>query len=226
MSVLIVEITNIPSLQYHQRLFAIDNQVNYLTQRSLRSLGVWLARKWKQCADRKAEAVTSLSTSPFSIDAIEAQWNLQVQAQTTPLPRVSKTSARKAVEQVMSLVALHEALKKELTKLTARLSATSSSSTDDDTVDDLARSIVDLSARVNELAQSISQRKANLGIEGRASLKKMVNDKFLQLRVNAAALKERIRSKLRSRKFELERLDRAARSPGSNGTFSFARSTP
>jgi hypothetical protein len=203
-----------PSSQYHQRLLAIDSQVNYLSQKSLRQLSVWLARKWRHCAERKTEASSMLSSSPHSIDVIEAQWNLQVQAQTTPLPRVSKTSARKAVEQVLTLAALHTALKKELARLTKKINS-SSSSTDD--FDDLTKASLELSARINDLAQTISDRKAKLGVEGRANLKKMVNDAFLQLRINAAALKERIRSKLQSRKFELERLDRAARSPGSNG---------
>ncbi|KAH6905427.1 hypothetical protein BKA70DRAFT_1373178 [Coprinopsis sp. MPI-PUGE-AT-0042] len=198
----------IPALRvsgYHQRLFAIDNQVAYLARKSQRTLGLWLARKWKQCSEKKAEALDILSRSPHAIETLEAQWHLQVQAQTTPLPRVSKTSAKKAVEQVMSLMFLHEGLKKELARVTKQLEGMSQSSTSD--IDDLATTSLELSSK-----------SAKLGVEGRKSLKNMANDTFLQLRLNAAALKERILAKLRSRKFELERLDRAARSPGSNDT--------
>ncbi|KAH6866010.1 hypothetical protein BKA70DRAFT_1380820 [Coprinopsis sp. MPI-PUGE-AT-0042] len=203
----------IPTLRvsgYHQRLFAIDNQVAYLTRKSQRALGLWLARKWRQCSEKKAEALDILSSSPHAIPTLEAQWHLQVQAQTTPLPRVSKASAKKAVEQVLSLVSLHDGLKKELARVTKQLEAMSQSSNSD--VDELTATSLELSSQITNLATCISERKAKLGVEGRKSLKTMANDTFLQLRLNAAALKERILSKLKSRKFELERLDRAARS--------------
>jgi hypothetical protein len=50
-----------------------------------------------------------------------------------------------------------------------------------------------------------------LGVDGRLSLTRLREDPYLQLRMNAQILKRRIRERLRHRKFELERLERAYR---------------
>lgn len=68
-----------------------------------------------------------------------------------------------------------------------------------------------------EKIQSVIKRKRDLlGVDGRASLAKLKDNKFLHLRLKASALKNRIRTRLRNRKFELERLERAYRHTTSN----------
>jgi hypothetical protein len=201
--------------QYHQRLFAIDNQVNHLSLKSLRSLGSWLARKWKQCTSKTQDALTVLDNCGHPLEVLEAQWTLQVQAQTSPLAKVSKTSARKAVEQILALVSLQEGYKRELNRVSKELKKLTLTETGN--VDDLAALSLDLTSKLSDLASTISHHKRNLGVEGKQNLKALVASTYLQTRLNAAALKERIQSKLRSRKFELERLDKASRNPGSNG---------
>lgn len=69
-------------------------------------------------------------------------------------------------------------------------------------------------------AESAYRAKRNsLGVDGRLRLDKLTNDEFLSKRMNAMALKQRIRDRLRQRKFELERLERQYRHT-SNGEFS------
>lgn len=54
-------------------------------------------------------------------------------------------------------------------------------------------------------------KKAALGVEARTLLTDISTSDYLRLRMNARALKQRIRDRLRHRKFELERLERAYR---------------
>lgn len=76
----------------------------------------------------------------------------------------------------------------------------------------------DLDLRLGELRiqrtkvmRSILNKRAALGVDERAELSRLSRSKFLQLRMNALALKQRIRDRLRQRKFELDRLERSYR---------------
>lgn len=61
-------------------------------------------------------------------------------------------------------------------------------------------------------AQSkVTKMDASLGVDERNALRHLVNSPFLTKRLNARALKTRIRERLRSRKFELDRLERSYR---------------
>jgi len=46
-----------------------------------------------------------------------------------------------------------------------------------------------------------------LGVREQADLRKLQHDVFLRLRMNALALKQRLRDRLRQRKFEIKRLE-------------------
>ena len=70
----------------------------------------------------------------------------------------------------------------------------------------------------DRLEASVRRKRAALGVGQRTTLQRIRNDAFLQLRVNARALKTRIRDRLRQRKFELERLERSYRQVV-NGTY-------
>jgi hypothetical protein len=63
----------------------------------------------------------------------------------------------------------------------------------------------------SSMAEAIRQKRAALGVGQRTALKRIQDNEFLQLRVNARALKTRIRDRLRQRKFELEPLERSQR---------------
>ena len=63
-------------------------------------------------------------------------------------------------------------------------------------------------ARVKE---SIRCRRAKLGVGQRIALQKLKDDIFLQMKVNARAVKTQLRERLRQRKFELDRFERTYR---------------
>lgn len=65
--------------------------------------------------------------------------------------------------------------------------------------------------RMSRLYDVFRAKKDALGVDGRLSLQKLTGSRYLQLRMNARALKKRIRERLRQRKFERERFERAYR---------------
>ncbi|KAG6904616.1 hypothetical protein DXG01_008617, partial [Tephrocybe rancida] len=65
--------------------------------------------------------------------------------------------------------------------------------------------------RLRELTAKIWDKQFALGVADRMRLEKLLNDPFLAARMNALALKQHLHDRLRSRKFELDRLERSFR---------------
>jgi hypothetical protein len=63
----------------------------------------------------------------------------------------------------------------------------------------------------SQISDSLSRKRAVLGVDEHACLTLLRQNNFLRIRMNALSLKQRIRDRLRKRKFELERLERAYR---------------
>ncbi|RDB20434.1 hypothetical protein Hypma_012497 [Hypsizygus marmoreus] len=201
----------IPSLRvsgYYRRLYSIDSQVQFLDAKSLLTLGNWIKRKWMTCQKRKSDALEILNTIDIALDVLRAEWEAQVEAQTRPLPKQSKTLGSKAVKEVLALVATKASFTVELDKLYKMLIGEMPAEME---VEDILAARKALIERSDEIAKVISQKKEILGVNGRANLKTLEKNKFLQARMNALALKQHIRAWLRDRKFELERLERAYR---------------
>lgn len=57
----------------------------------------------------------------------------------------------------------------------------------------------------------VTTKESALGVEAKNQLRHLIRSVFLTKRMNARALKTRIRERLRSRKFELDRLERSYR---------------
>lgn len=66
-------------------------------------------------------------------------------------------------------------------------------------------------AASERISNLLRHKERALGPIERQRLRKLVNSPYLRDRMNAFALKIRLRDKLRSRKFELERLERTFR---------------
>ena len=66
-------------------------------------------------------------------------------------------------------------------------------------------------AKASRIRTTLQRKQEALGVDARLDLQRLTNNAFLRLRMNARALKQRIRDRLRQRKFELERLERAYR---------------
>jgi hypothetical protein len=59
--------------------------------------------------------------------------------------------------------------------------------------------------------KKLYQREQALGVQEKQSLRTLGKSKYLNLRMNARALKQRLRDRLRSRKFELDKVERSFR---------------
>lgn len=66
-------------------------------------------------------------------------------------------------------------------------------------------------AQQNRIQDALRRKKAALGVESLTLLQELSGSEYLRLRMNARALKQRTRDRLRQRKFELERLEKAYR---------------
>jgi hypothetical protein len=128
----------------------------------------------------------------------------------------SKDLGKRAVEEVLALQEMFSNQKKTVDVMEAKLGEGL-----DDYDGDITEFMVLLEearAKASRIQESFRRKKQALGIDGRLNLQQLTNDTFLRLRMNARALKKRIRDRLRLRKFELERLERAYRHT-SNGKY-------
>jgi hypothetical protein len=173
------------------------------------SLGKWLKRKWGSCATRMLESQARLSALPYTSEYLQEQWDAQVSTQTLPLPRASQTAGQRAIQAILALADLGASFKKELRALDKKLDT--QSFVDPLDLQDALAIRDELLNKISDNVKAVATKKKGLGIESERSLKRLLSDKYLLLKVNAQALKSRIRSKLQGRKFELERIDKAAR---------------
>ncbi|KAG6821650.1 hypothetical protein H0H92_001640, partial [Tricholoma furcatifolium] len=65
--------------------------------------------------------------------------------------------------------------------------------------------------RLKNLNFGIKRKEATLGVDERADLQALVINPYLTTMLNALAVKQRLRDKLRSRKFEMDRVERSFR---------------
>ncbi|KAH6889568.1 hypothetical protein BKA70DRAFT_1120837 [Coprinopsis sp. MPI-PUGE-AT-0042] len=210
----------IPSLRvsgYHQRRFVLDIQISHIRGQSLEALGSWIVRRWKAAMTRSSAAVDALATLPWSTDDYEREqgaWKSQVAFQTQPLTRVSKNAGKKAIEDIITLSKLREVFKSRLNVLEQAIISGNRSSNID--LDDLLSQRVVLQAKLLDLEHSLKKKTSRLDIDDKANLKALLSSRFMALRVNAQAIKERLLAKLCNHKFEMQRLEKAVRLGGSS----------
>jgi hypothetical protein len=117
----------------------------------------------------------------------------------------SKDSGRQEVESILVLEDTLKTRQKHMQQLEGQLTK---KGTD---VVEVVEQLQDVRASCTRLSDTIRRKRATLGVGQRKTLKNMKDNSFLQLRMNARAVKTRIRDCLRQRKFELERLERSYR---------------
>lgn len=115
---------------------------------------------------------------------------------------------KQEVEAILLLEDSLKAHKKHTQQLEDQLAKDSAQGGD---VVEVGMQLRDARATFTRLTDSIRRKRANLGVDQRSALRKLKDNTFLQIRMNARAIKIRIRDRLRQRKFELERLERSYR---------------
>ncbi|KAG1723154.1 hypothetical protein EDB19DRAFT_1953265 [Suillus lakei] len=184
----------IPSLHisgFHQRFFVLDVQICHLDTKSIQGYRHWLHRRWVHCQTKKNTALDGLQDLDVDEDILHAEWKAQIAHQTRPIPH-KRQSQNKAAEVITTILVLEKTLDAHETsvcELEMQL---------------YVGSIANVVEFNLQLADARSQ--SALGPQGQADLKTMKNDIYLTIRLNARAVKTRIRDRLRQCKFELERL--------------------
>ncbi|KAG1812684.1 hypothetical protein EV424DRAFT_1473565 [Suillus variegatus] len=201
----------IPSLRvsgFHQRFFVLDVQIRHLDTKSIQGYGHWLHRRWVHCQMKKNAALDSLLDLDVDEDILRAQWKAQIAHQTRPIPRQSQNKAAEVITTILALEKTLDAHETSVHELEMQLYVYVGGVAN---VVEFNLQLANARSRRAKIADTIRRRKAALGPQGQADLKMMKNDIYLTIRLNACAVKTRIRDRLHQRKFELERLERSYR---------------
>ena len=136
--------------------------------------------------------------------------SLQILSTYPPLlgksTKLGSDAVAKVIEKRSLLARLRRDRKKYDTKLDKALHTGS--------IADIAAIQLDLGTaegRIDELQKAIQHEENRLGFTGRAKLKDYKDSEYLQLRVNATVLRERIVARMVEHRFEMSKFDRLAR---------------
>ncbi|KAF9520071.1 hypothetical protein BS47DRAFT_1287649, partial [Hydnum rufescens UP504] len=202
---------------YHHRLFVLDLQIAHIHRAQFAGLGEWLRRRITKTTKRLADASPKLEACGHPPDFLRQQFTQQRTHQSRPLTRQSRNSGIKAIEKIVALresastiKAAIEKLESELTKyiLTDSIAASS-------TRFDVLTSIEAKTRVLSRLHRDIDSATNQLNLYDKTSaarLNKIKREPFFALQMNMRAVKARLCTKLRERKFELANLERAYRS--------------
>ncbi|KAJ3717495.1 hypothetical protein C8R42DRAFT_587027 [Lentinula raphanica] len=193
---------------HHLRLYTLDSQVNHAASENLTGIGKWLARKWHNAEQRYLEADAEVKGAGHEVSLLRDQWKTQVAVQTKPLPRQSKEAGRKAVENALRLKKTSEMLVARISKLDDILSDLQA---EDYEVVEAETQLPVLQKKLSETRSALVREERKLGVEDKATYRHLARSPFINLRMNARAIKIRLRSRLAARKFERDRLERTFR---------------
>ena len=127
---------------------------------------------------------------------LEKEWKEQVAAQTKPLARQSKNIANSAIKEIMALYTARNAFAVDLGGLDQKLIAGDYG--DDMSVEDVLAARLAVVKKKMAIEETIKTKKKKLGVREQENLKNLMGNKFLQLQLNARALKQRVRDRLRN----------------------------
>jgi L-fucose mutarotase/ribose pyranase (RbsD/FucU family) len=192
-------------LQFHQRLFTLDVQVAFEREQGRRALGEWILRKFKAVRKRRGDALATLADLTHGEEELEHEWRKQVEVQTRPLTRATGGLANKSIKAILALMEVSSGLGKEITSVSRKLTRNPSM----DTLEDLVETRRNLTEEKNQIDAQLESKHNALGVNQWHDLRTLINDKYLQARTKALAIKERLRAKVQGKKFEFERVDRA-----------------
>ncbi|KAG6904977.1 hypothetical protein DXG01_005855 [Tephrocybe rancida] len=116
----------------------------------------------------------------------------------------SQNAGKDAVKELIQLRKTRDGLKKRQHKYNALIE---DENTPLDEYTEAKTKLESVCLRLRDLTTKIQDKQSALGVADRARLEKLLNDPFLTAQMNALALKQRLRDRLRSRKFELDQLE-------------------
>ncbi|KAH8108985.1 hypothetical protein DFH11DRAFT_1691281 [Phellopilus nigrolimitatus] len=205
----------IPTLRisgFYQRLHLIDTQVQFLSNSNLFKLGAWLSNRTRQCYRRLHGAEQERAKCAISESELALEWEKQVDEQTKALPRQSKSAACNAVEEIYALRSRSDAVRQRLRTLQRNIA------NEDGDSDETQKTIKELESAYTRLIREVTAKERALGTGDKAKLASFRSSTFINIRMNARAVKSRLRSKLQNRKFELQSNERPYRTQKSTSS--------
>ncbi|KAG1844033.1 hypothetical protein DFJ58DRAFT_717669 [Suillus subalutaceus] len=158
--------------------------VRHLDGKNLDTFGEWLSRRWTRCQTKKSNEAN-----------IRPEWRAQVEHQTKPLSRRSKTNNDEQISKILTLERTLSNLDDSVRALEMQLCAGNTLNN----VDFNLR-LADERTHRSKVADTLRRWKASLGIGQLNDLQQLRRSIFLQIRLDAQA-----------RKFEIERFERSYR---------------
>ncbi|KAH8115012.1 hypothetical protein DFH11DRAFT_1507975 [Phellopilus nigrolimitatus] len=183
---------------FYQRLNLIDAQVQFLGNSNLFKLGAWLFNRTRQCYERLHAAEKEMVKCSIPEGELALEWENQVDEQCKALPRQSKSAACNAVEAICSLRSRSNAVLQRIRVLQRNIVI------EDFNANETQKAIRELESAYTCLIKELTSKERALGAGDRSKLESLKNSTFVNDRMNARAVKSRLRSKLQNRKFELQ----------------------
>ncbi|THU88157.1 hypothetical protein K435DRAFT_680385, partial [Dendrothele bispora CBS 962.96] len=193
---------------YHLRVYTLDVQLHFVNSENLLKMGTWVQRKYKLLCAKRAENQKQLTESGKPLALLREQWRDQVQTQTRPLPSQSKNKGKMIVEECMRMRRSQNALEKRV-KLLQDLIANPNA------IDyEVASAEVDLPKVLEDykkMTEKLRRKENALGATEKKQIHHLAKSPYINKAMNARALKTRLCERVRSRKFELDRVERSCR---------------
>ncbi|KAG1846464.1 hypothetical protein F4604DRAFT_1884172 [Suillus subluteus] len=186
---------------FHQRLFVLNTQVQHLDDKNLSLYGNWLIRRWNNCVKKKSTATQALRELSVDEICVRQEWKSQVEYQTKPLPRRSKTNNDEEISKILSLEKSLLEIDGAVRRMEMQLCIGNV-----DNLTDYKLRLVEEHAHQSRITDTLSRWKTRLGISQHTRLEQLRRNIYLQVHLDAQALKT-----LRQRKFEIEKLERSYR---------------
>lgn len=135
------------------------------------------------------------------------EWMQQVSEQTKPLKQQSSGLADQQIREILALKNNCDEYKAHIDELEAMILGGNYS--EGTSLDKVQENLVEYQTKLAKLQRSIVNKRSQLSVDGRENLTQLLGNDFLKKRMNALALKQRLRDRLHHRKFELENMKRA-----------------
>ncbi|EIN03444.1 hypothetical protein PUNSTDRAFT_33210, partial [Punctularia strigosozonata HHB-11173 SS5] len=193
---------------FFQRLYVIDSQVHHLDACQRCALGDWLAKKDYARCMRMIAAERGLADCNIPMETLRAEWEAQQVAQTKPIAKLSKDAGTKTIDSILLLEDQLRIFEKTITELERKVMAGQGDANSIPYRDELYEDRNRATRRKRNLEKALDLRT-------RRKLETLRGSKYLTHRMNALALKTRIRDRLRQRKFEFTQVERSFRSHSS-----------
>ncbi|KAJ7450463.1 hypothetical protein FB451DRAFT_1186860 [Mycena latifolia] len=184
-------------------------QIEHADDTSLMHLGDWICRRHLHSVQKRRDAEEALRECGKPMAVLRAQWDFQVKAQTKPLPRRLKTKGQQAVNSVLIMRSALKTRSIELRRLRDTYLDAVMDEDPDAGLHQVAFKTAEEAMKATEC--KLREKEAALGVAERQSLNGLADSEYMRLRMNARALKRRLRDRLRGRKFELDRVERSFR---------------